>query len=167
MRKLLCISYLGHKTNDWVRSKINFLGSSQEPLLATIKRQQPAWFGHVTRHDSLSKNIPQGTLKGGRRRGRQKKYWMDNIKEWTPLSIPELPQGPPAEKTGRGSLLNRPSCPPDDPIGQRPELKLNFITLDFFFKFFMIYLSNAESTAKVTSEQNTRHQFTSQSIISC
>ena len=25
---------------------------------------------------------------------------------------------PPAEKTGRGSLLNRPSCPPDDPIGQ-------------------------------------------------
>ena len=33
-------------------------------------------------------------------------------------------QGPPAEekkkkkKTGRGSLLNRPSCPPDDPIGQ-------------------------------------------------
>ena len=31
-------------------------------------------------------------------------------------------QGPPAEKTGRGSLLNRPSCPPDDPIGQGTEL---------------------------------------------
>ena len=25
MRKLLCISYLVHKTNDWVQSKINFL----------------------------------------------------------------------------------------------------------------------------------------------
>ena len=31
-------------------------------------------------------------------------------------------QGPPAEKTGRGSLLNRPSCPPDDPIGQETGL---------------------------------------------
>ena len=27
---------------------------------------------------------------------------------------------PPAEKTGRGSLFNRPeSCPPDDPIGDQ------------------------------------------------
>ena len=38
-------------------------------------------------------------------------------------------QGPPAERTGRGSLLNRPSCPPplppppDDPNGQGTELK--------------------------------------------
>ena len=32
-------------------------------------------------------------------------------------------QGPPAEKTGRGSLVNRPSCPPDDPISQGTELK--------------------------------------------
>ena len=27
-------------------------------------------------------------------------------------------QGPPSEQAGRGSLLNRPSCPPDEPIGQ-------------------------------------------------
>ena len=31
-------------------------------------------------------------------------------------------QGPPAEKTGRGSLLNRPSRSPDDPVGQGTEL---------------------------------------------
>ena len=31
-------------------------------------------------------------------------------------------QGPPAEKTGRGSLLNRPLSPPDDPVGQGTEL---------------------------------------------
>ena len=30
-------------------------------------------------------------------------------------------QGPRAEKTGRGSPLIRPSCPPDDPIGQGTE----------------------------------------------
>ena len=31
-------------------------------------------------------------------------------------------QGPPAEMTGRGSLLNHPSCPPDDLIVQETEL---------------------------------------------
>ena len=32
---------------------------------------------------SLSKTILQGTLEGERRRGRQRKCWIDNIKEWT------------------------------------------------------------------------------------
>ena len=33
-------------------------------------------------------------------------------------------QGPPAEKTGRGSLLNHPPCPPDDPVNQGMELNI-------------------------------------------
>ena len=45
-----------------------------------------------------------------------------DIKEWTSLSVPEL-QWSPAEKTGRSSLLNRPSCPHDDPIGEETELR--------------------------------------------
>ena len=84
--KLLCISYLEHKTNDWVQSKINFLVGTQEPLLATVKRWKLAWFRHVTCHDSLSKNSLQGILEGGQCHGQQRKCWMDNIKEWT--SIP-------------------------------------------------------------------------------
>ena len=36
----------------------------QKPLLATVKRRTLAWFGHVTRHDSLSKTILQGTSEG-------------------------------------------------------------------------------------------------------
>ena len=51
--------------NDLVRSKINFLVGPQEPVLSTAKRRKLAWFGHVTRHDSLSRIILQGTLKGG------------------------------------------------------------------------------------------------------
>ena len=87
---VLRVSYLEHKTNDWVRGKINFLVDPQEPLLATVKRRKLAWFVHVTCHDSLSKTILQGTLEGGRSRGRQRKCWMVNIKEWTSLSMPEL-----------------------------------------------------------------------------
>ena len=40
--------------------------------------------------DSLSKTILQGTLVGVRRRGWHRKCWMDNIKEWTSLPMPEL-----------------------------------------------------------------------------
>ena len=52
------------KTNAWVRSKIDFIVSLQEPLPATVMRRKLAWFGHVTRQDSLSETILQGTLKG-------------------------------------------------------------------------------------------------------
>ena len=55
-RKLLRISYLEHKTNDWVRN------GPQEALLATAKRRKFTWFGHVTLDNSLSKTILKGTL---------------------------------------------------------------------------------------------------------
>ena len=48
---------------------------------AVANKRKVAWFGRVTRHDSHSKTIPQGTLEGGRRRGRQRKCWLINIKE--------------------------------------------------------------------------------------
>ena len=76
----------------------------------TVRRRKFAWVGHVTRHDSLSQKPPlKGTLKGGRRRGWHRKCWMDNIKE---CPCQNCSQGPPAGKTGGGSLLNRLLCSP-------------------------------------------------------
>ena len=37
----------------------------------------------VSRSSGLAKTILQGTVKGGRREGRQRKRWEDNIREWT------------------------------------------------------------------------------------
>ena len=76
-----CISYLEHETNDWVRSKTVFLAGPQKPLLTTVERWKLKWFGHVMRQDSLFKTILPGTLEGGRRRGRQRRCWMDNVKD--------------------------------------------------------------------------------------
>ena len=45
------------------------------------------WFGHVSRSSGLAKTILQGTMKGKRKRGRQKKRWEDNIKEWTGMDF--------------------------------------------------------------------------------
>ena len=35
----------------------------------------------------LAKTILQGTVKGGRKQGRQRKRWEDNIREWTGLEF--------------------------------------------------------------------------------
>ena len=45
------------------------------------------WYGHITRSTGLAKMILQGTVQGGRRKGRQKKRWEDNISEWTELGL--------------------------------------------------------------------------------
>ena len=71
---------------------VNFLVGPYEPLSATVKKQKLDWFGHVTRHDSPSKTILQDTLEGGRRRGQQRKRWMDDVNEWTSLPMSELLQ---------------------------------------------------------------------------
>ena len=90
LRKLLCISYLERKTNGCVKRMFNFLLGPQEPLLATVKRWKLTWFGHIMSHDSLSKTILQSTLEGEWCCSWQRKCWMDNIKEWTSLPMPEL-----------------------------------------------------------------------------
>lgn len=89
-RRMLGISWSDRRTNEYVRAKVTALAGPQEPLLAIVKRRKLTWFGHVTRHNTLPKTILQGTLEGGRRRGRQVKCWMDNIKDWTQMDTPTL-----------------------------------------------------------------------------
>ena len=58
-----------------------------ENLLTIVKRRKLQWYGHVSRSSGLAKTILQGTVKGGRRQGRQRKRWEDNIREWTGLEF--------------------------------------------------------------------------------
>ena len=53
--------------------------------------------------------------------GRGNAGWTTS-KSGHPCSCQSCTQGSHAEKTGRGSLLNRPSCPSDNQIGQGAEL---------------------------------------------
>ena len=58
-----------------------------DDLLTTVRHRKLKWYGHVTRSSGLTKTILQGTVPGGRKIGRQKKRWEDNIKEWTGLQL--------------------------------------------------------------------------------
>ena len=83
--KLLGMLYRDHITNEEVKARIENVIGSYEDLLATVKRCKLKWYGHVTRSSGLAKTIVQRTVQGGRRRGRQRKRWEGNIKEWTGL----------------------------------------------------------------------------------
>ena len=56
-------------------------------LLTIVKRRKLQWYGHVSRSSGLAKTILQGTMKGERRQGGQRKRWEDNIREWTGLEF--------------------------------------------------------------------------------
>ena len=86
-RKILHISHKDHVTTEEVRAKIQQAIGPHEDLLTIVKRRKLQWYGHVSRSSGLVKTILQGTVKGGRRRGRQRKRWEDNITEWTGLEF--------------------------------------------------------------------------------
>ena len=75
-RRLLNISYKDHVTNEEVRNKIQNAIGVHDDLLTMLKKQKL-----ISRSSGMAKTVLQGTVKGARRRGRQKKRWEDNVKE--------------------------------------------------------------------------------------
>ena len=85
-RKLLNISYKDHATNEEVRRKIQAATGEYDELLTLVKKRKLRWYGHASKSSGLAKTVLQGTVKGKRKRGRQKR-WEDNIKEWTEMDF--------------------------------------------------------------------------------
>ena len=51
---------------------------------------QTKYFGHISCHISLEKDIVLGTMPGLRRQGDQRKEWSDDFVEWTSKTVPDL-----------------------------------------------------------------------------
>ena len=95
------ISYKDHVTNEEVCRKIQAAIGVNDELLTVVKKRKLRWFGHVPRSSGLAKTILQGTMEEKRKRGRQKKTWEDNIKEWTgPAQLGQMKTG----QCGKGLL---------------------------------------------------------------
>ena len=86
-RRLLHISYKDHITNEIVCTKIQTAIGPYEDLLKTVQNRKLRWFGHVNRSSGLCKKSYKSQYQGKDKRGRQKKRWEDNIKEWTGLDF--------------------------------------------------------------------------------
>ena len=98
-RRLFNISYKDHVINEEVCTKIQAALGEYDELLAMIKKWKLRGFGHVSRSSGSAKKILQGTVKGKRRTGRQKKRWHDNIKERKGMDFDSTPR---TAKTGPG-----------------------------------------------------------------
>ena len=54
---------------------MNTLISTFELLLQIIRRRKLKWFGHTSRHNSITKTILKEIVEGSRKRGRPKRKY--------------------------------------------------------------------------------------------
>ena len=73
-------------TNEEVRNRIQNATGVHDDFLTMIKKRKLRWYGRISRFSGMANTILQGTVKGARRRGRQKR-WEDNIKGWTGMGF--------------------------------------------------------------------------------
>ena len=85
-----------------------------EDLLTIVNRRKLRWYGHVSRSSGLAKTILQGTVKGSRRQGRQRKRWEDNIREWTGLEFAKTQRAVESREKWR-KLVDKSSVVPQRP----------------------------------------------------
>ena len=119
-RKILRVSCLERKTNDWVLSKISFLEGPEVLLLATVKRRKLAWFGmsHATTASSVSSFRAPWKM-GDAVVGRGNAGWTIS-KIRVPLT--ELFKFACGKNWKRTSAESSIVPSPYDPVGQRTEL---------------------------------------------
>ena len=86
-RRLLRVPSTARRFNQSIGKEIN-PGCSLEGLMLKLKPQS---FGHLMRRaDSFEKSLMLGKIEGRRRRGRQRKRWLDGITDSMDMSLGRL-----------------------------------------------------------------------------
>ena len=86
-RRLLRVPWTARRSNQSIRKEIS-PGISLQGLILKLKLQ---YFGHLMwRVDSLEKTLMLGGIGGRRRRGRQRKRWLDGITDSMDMSLSEF-----------------------------------------------------------------------------
>ena len=86
-RRLLRVPWTAKKSNQSILKEIS-PGCSLEGLMLKLKLH---YFGHLMqRTDSFEKTLMLGKIEGGRRRGRQRMRWLDDITDSMDMSLSRL-----------------------------------------------------------------------------
>ena len=83
-RKILKVRWTEKRTNESIHRELNV---SPGTLFFIAKTRKMKYFGHVKRHESLEKLVMEGKIDGKRGRGRPRRSWDDDIKEWTGRNV--------------------------------------------------------------------------------
>ena len=86
-RRLLRVPWTARRSNQSILKEIS-PGCSLEGLMLKLKLQ---YFGHLMRRaDSFEKTLMLGKIEGGKRRGRQRTRWLDDITNSMDMSLSKL-----------------------------------------------------------------------------
>lgn len=79
-RRLLKVSWCERISNTEILQRVN----RERELLRTIKKRKTAYLGHIIRNEKYQvlQLIMKGKIEGRRGRGRKRKSWLKNIREW-------------------------------------------------------------------------------------
>ena len=81
------VPWTARRSNQSILMEIN-PEYSLEGLMLKLKLQ---YFGHLMRRvDSLEKTLMQGKIEGRRKRGRQRKNWLDSITDSVDMNLGKL-----------------------------------------------------------------------------
>ena len=83
-RRMLKIRWKEKKANDYVQRKVaEILGKKPESVEEIIKRRKLKYYGHQMRKGMMAKVLIEGGVEGVRGRGRPRRQWEDDLKEWS------------------------------------------------------------------------------------
>ena len=86
-RRLLRVPWTARRSNQSILKEIS-PGISLEGMMLRLKLQ---YFGHlIWRTDSFEKTLIQGKIESGRRRGWQRRRWLDGITDSMDMSLSQL-----------------------------------------------------------------------------
>ena len=86
-KRVLRVPWTARRSNQSILKEIS-PGCSLEGLMLKLKLQ---YFGHlIGRADSLEKTLMLGKIEGRRRRGRQRKRWLDDITDSKDMGLSKL-----------------------------------------------------------------------------
>ena len=84
-RRLMGISWREKVTNEDIRTALK----RKKTIVERVQERKLQLFGHICRmkDDRLIKTVMFGRAEGKRKRGRQRRRWLDDIKDWTGMDI--------------------------------------------------------------------------------
>ena len=86
-RRLLRVPWIARRSNQSILKEIS-PGISLEGMMLKLKLQ---YFGHLMQSvDSLEKTLRLGGIRGRRRRGQQRMWWLDRITDSMDVNLNEL-----------------------------------------------------------------------------
>ena len=83
-QRMLRISWMEKRTDNSILQELEI----KRELLGHVRKRKLTYYGHLCRDHGcqITKTVVEGYVEGRRRRGRPRKQYIDNIKQWTQLT---------------------------------------------------------------------------------